>query len=666
MTGSRPTRARLAACFDHVRRSSDAPGVDGLTPTAFARDIDDRIEVLASQLQRGDWRPERLLRIRRPKPDGRVRRLGIPTVTDRIVIEWLRRALERRVEPTLSSAAYAYRPGRSPRTAVDAVLAAVQRGADWVALADIRDFFDTIRHRDVDIALRDLLDEAERDRLLPPLRALLRAHRSSPGKGVAQGSALSPLLSNLAMKDFDESTLATGATLIRYSDNLCLPAIGRARAAADLASAKELLERRGLHLKPEETGVASVEEGFAWLGFWVGAEGSRVSQGAVDALRAKVDRVAGEVGPGALRVALVPLLRGWIQYYDTPLPAGADLGPHGELVRAVLDEMRPAETDDVPESSTEAPLQEEWGDPWDDWAMAPDPLVDQGVSALLDEAERLVVEGDFAGAERAHEAARELGTGSDAESLDEATSRAWDPDGVDAFLGLFLAGASCFEVAPPTSDGTRSFMKMDRPPGPVDVVDHLEGRIALAVIPRAPDGTATLGVVDIDAREREAIVGARAYAVALSTVAQEMGATVMLEETGGRGLHVWVGTADPVPADAMAEWLDRAIASTGQPAEGVTLERLPGRDAEVDLHEEAMTLPLGCHLETGRRSELRWLGVDERVIGRSPRGTRIHYIEPGGVLRNHRKGRAKRFGRRWVEERPFPEPCRNGRNTATR
>lgn len=124
--------------------------------------------------------------------------------------------------------------------------------------------------------------------------------------------------------------------------------------------------------------------------------------------------------------------------------------------------------------------------------------------------------------------------------------------------------------------------------------------------PRLPDGTCTLGVIDIDGHSPPTSAAVLAHAAAIASVARSWGWTVLIESTGGRGAHVWVPLATRVRADDLARALDALLREAGMPADGVQIERLPGPDAAPDLHAQPMTLPLGVHLETGARSRLRW------------------------------------------------------------
>ena len=621
--------AALAVVFREIRRRSAAAGSDGLTPVAYEGDLDRRLERLSQELSDATYRPSRLLRITKPKPDGRLRRLAIPTVEDRIVLEVLRAAIEPMVEPVLSPSAYAYRRGRSPREAVDAVLAHRKRGATFVALGDIRDFFDSVPLGPVVEATSALTGDPE---LTALLSRVLTAHAMRPGVGLAQGSSLSPVLSNLALLPLDRRLAARGHDLVRYCDNLCIPAGNESDARSALSAIHEEVRRAGLRLKDSEARVCSFAEGFVWLGFRLGESGGRVSEGALSALVARVDAAARGLEGDALAARLLPIVRGWVQYFDAPLPESVSLGAHGALVRTLLEQTRP-HVAAAPDPPTEI-------EPWDDEPDA-EPANEAEADRLLDEAERLATSGDFLGAERAFEAARTLREAPPAAPVTEEPEYLVDDEALDTCLGLFCAGQDTFESLPRGSTDRRDFARISTPPGPTELREHLCGLRAMAILPRLPDGTSTLGVIDLDATEPAAHDAVLAYAEAVRSAARSRGLELLLEHTGGRGAHLWLPVDGKVPAGLVADTLSHLIGVAGTPGAGVRVEALPGRDHAPDLHEQAITLPLGVHPETGQPSHL--LLSDGTAVG--PELLELGRVKPNhpsllGNLDNHARTQA--------------------------
>lgn len=196
MLAEQLTPERFRAAWEKVRQSP-ASGADGVNRDRFAIGLDWRLSELRRTVLAGAWRPAPLLRLEVPKKDGGVRVLGIPTVGDRVVQRAVLSAVEARAEGALSERVHGYRKSRSPGTAVrHLVRQAGRQGWLEVVQADISAMFDELDQRDVLAAAEALLADPLWRSLT---QASLHAWASSPGRGVPQGSPLSPLLANLTL-----------------------------------------------------------------------------------------------------------------------------------------------------------------------------------------------------------------------------------------------------------------------------------------------------------------------------------------------------------------------------------------------------------------------------------------------------------------------------------
>lgn len=206
-------------------RRHPTPGVDRVGVDEVERHLEPWLRARHRAITTGSWTPSRLLRIGRRKADGSIRTLGLPTLADRTIVGAVHEAIARRIEPRLHPGVHGYRLARSPRTAVADLVR--QAGArPWLELlhADLAQMFDTLPHGLVRRGAR-LVDDPRWHTLV---EATLRRWAVSPGVGVPQGSALSPLLANAAMcvsldRDLDRGS--PGGPIVgwvRYGDDLVL------------------------------------------------------------------------------------------------------------------------------------------------------------------------------------------------------------------------------------------------------------------------------------------------------------------------------------------------------------------------------------------------------------------------------------------------------------
>jgi RNA-directed DNA polymerase len=350
----------LLVAWDRVRGNKGArtAGVDGRT--AVAIEVWEGVEVfldgLRSALRDRSFQPlpvrERMI----PKTGGKLRRLGIPTVTDRVVQASLKLVLEPIFEADFHPCSYGFRPNRRTHDAVAEVryLASRPRCYEWVVEGDIKACFDEIDHTALMGRVRRRVGDK---RVLGLVKAFLKAGILTEDKlleettaGTPQGGILSPLLANVALSVLDEHIaqtpggLSTGklerarrlrhgrpnVRLVRYADDWCLMVKGtKADAEALREEIAEVLSTMGLRLSEEKTLVTHIEEGLDFLGWRIQRHRKQgttrhyvyvyPAKKAVQAVKRKIKTLCRQVGLNQslddLLRRLNPMLRGWCGYF---------------------------------------------------------------------------------------------------------------------------------------------------------------------------------------------------------------------------------------------------------------------------------------------------------------------------------------------------------------
>lgn len=254
----------LNTAWKLVRAAGGSSGRDGETIDAFKRLVPNRLEQISKQVASGSWRFQRLRSAMIPKDNGEMRKIGIPTVADRVVLQAIRLNLEPFCESQFHDSCHAYRPRRGAETAIDSLAHALSSGLVFVAETDIRHFFDTIRHQNVFEMLREFAPEYSKS---PLLQSAMRINSGfwPSRKGLAQGS---PLLANVSLIEFDRIVSSQGVRLIRYADDMLMLAASQKKAEQTLNRASKTLQAMGLTLHPQKTRVldSRIDE-FEFLGF---------------------------------------------------------------------------------------------------------------------------------------------------------------------------------------------------------------------------------------------------------------------------------------------------------------------------------------------------------------------------------------------------------------
>jgi RNA-directed DNA polymerase len=214
--------ANLAKGMTKVIANGGAPGVDGMRVTQLGKYFERHRDRIVRELLTGTYRPQPVQRVEIPKPDGGVRKLGIPTALDRLIQQATLQVLSPLWDATFSDNSFGFRPGRSAHDAIARAQDYLVGGYTWVVDMDLEKFFDRVNH---DVLMSRVARRVTDKRLLKLIRTFLNSGVMIDGlaeatpEGTPQGGPLSPLLSNLLLDELDRELTARGLHFARYADD---------------------------------------------------------------------------------------------------------------------------------------------------------------------------------------------------------------------------------------------------------------------------------------------------------------------------------------------------------------------------------------------------------------------------------------------------------------
>ena len=261
----------LREAWKRVSRKGGCAGVDGKS-IRWIREygVERYLEELREALVEERYRPDKIQRRYIPKPDGRKRPLGIPTVTDRVVETAVKIVIEPLFEADFLECSYGFRPKRSAHQAIWRIEGYLRMGYRWMVDVDLKSYFDTMPHE----PLMELVKRRVRDpKVLRLIRRWLKAGVMEngvvehPELGSPQGGCLSPLLSNIYLHELDKRWQKRTGKIVRYADDFVILCRTEGEARCEYEHLQEVVQKMHLTLNEEKTRVARVRDGFDFLGF---------------------------------------------------------------------------------------------------------------------------------------------------------------------------------------------------------------------------------------------------------------------------------------------------------------------------------------------------------------------------------------------------------------
>ena len=317
-------RENCKQALKRVKANKGSAGVDGMTVQQLPEYLKQHWPVIREQLLNGTYKPQPVRRVEIPKPDGGVRKLGIPTVLDRFVQQAVMQVLQGRWDRTFSDHSYGFRPRRSAHQAVEQAQRYIAEGYRWCVDLDLEKFFDRVSHDKLIARIETRIGDR---RMLKLIRSFLKAGVMEGGlvspvdEGTPQGGPLSPLLSNIVLDEFDRELERRGLRFARYADDSNIYVRSRRAGERVMASiTRYITTKLKLKVNEQKSEVARPwERKFLGFSFTANREPKRriapkavlrfkekVRELTLRTRGVKVERMAEELGR---------YLRGWLGYF---------------------------------------------------------------------------------------------------------------------------------------------------------------------------------------------------------------------------------------------------------------------------------------------------------------------------------------------------------------
>ena len=344
------SRQMVWLAYKKVRAKQGSAGVDSVSMEMFDANRVKHLYKLWNRLASGSYFPPPVKEVEIPKKDGSVRKLGIPTISDRIGQMVVKEYIEPRLEKIFSTNSYGYRPNRNAHQALESVRKNCWK-TDWVIDLDIKGFFDNISHDKLMLALEKHVPENWvmlyiTRWLAAPVLTKSGELTIKQGKGTPQGGVISPLLANLFLHyGFDKWLEQTDTTVnfTRYADDVIVHCTSKTHGEQTLKAIGQRMNEVGLELHPEKTKIVycrdyrrqepypEVKFNFLGYSFQPRSTKSRTTSGmflgfdcaiSISSRKRIADKI-GELGVEKMNFKSIvgiaqylnPMIRGWINYY---------------------------------------------------------------------------------------------------------------------------------------------------------------------------------------------------------------------------------------------------------------------------------------------------------------------------------------------------------------
>ena len=319
------SKSNMRQAYERVVANKGAAGVDGIGFLDFTNEIRVKWLLIKIQLEKGEYRPMAVKRVKIPKANGGVRLLGIPTYMDRMIQQAISQVLTGLYDPEFSTNSYGFRAEKNAHQALEKAKEYINAGYSHVVDLDLEQFFDRVNH---DYLMNELSRKIQDKRLLRLVHSILRANIQEQGnqtackQGVPQGGPLSPLLSNIILDKLDKELERRGHRFVRYADD-CSIYVKSKRAGERVMESISTYIAKELKLKVNvEKSVVTRPWSTKLLGFTFyhkkGGKGISVHRKSIATYKDKIRTITCRSKPYAMEDRMMQirqLNQGWGNYF---------------------------------------------------------------------------------------------------------------------------------------------------------------------------------------------------------------------------------------------------------------------------------------------------------------------------------------------------------------
>jgi len=318
-------KSNMNKAYENVKRNKGSHGIDGLTLDMLLEYLKEHGAKLREDILGGVYSPKAVRRVEIDKDNGQKRKLGIPTVVDRVIQQSMLQVLSPIFEKKFSETSYGFRPKRSAHDALLQSKRYMNEGYRDVVDLDLKSYFDTVNH---DILIGLVYKEIKDKRVISLIRKYLQAGVMENGainktlKGVPQGGPLSPLLSNVMLDVLDKELEKRGLCFVRYADDCNVYVKSKRAAHRVMASIKHFIENKLKLVVNEEKSSVCKPRKLKFLGYSFyyvkGGVDFRVHEKSIRKLKSKLKYLTGRSRIGSIKSTFIKLRQiivGWVNYF---------------------------------------------------------------------------------------------------------------------------------------------------------------------------------------------------------------------------------------------------------------------------------------------------------------------------------------------------------------